>query len=808
MIFLKNIVVILGSSNKVKMTGHFDLCSVSLLKNFCISISINLNNNFEVLEEKTLYKIVRREVLSDVTFLWEIEAPDFSQVAKAGHFLIIRLNDKGERLPFTVADYDREKGTITIVVQVVGKSTMEMMRNYKEGDYFSDMVGPLGKEAEIEKEDKVVLVGGGLGTAPVYPQLREYKEKGSNTISIVGFRNKDLMFWEDHFKKYSDEFYVATDDGSYGTKGFVTNVLEEVLQNNKDVSKVVAIGPLIMMRECVKVAKKYNVPSTNVSLNSIMIDGTGMCGGCRVSVGGVNKFACVDGPDFEGYDVDFDELMMRQKRFVKEEEKAVNNFKHKCQMEEQAKKRKVKISEVAPQKNRMREQTPAERITNFNEVALGYSMEDALAEAERCIDCAKPQCVKGCPVNIDIPAFIREIRNKNFENSFAILKQANPIPAVCGRVCPQENQCEGSCILGKKIEPVAIGRLERFVADYIMENNLEPRIPHVKSVGKKAAMVGSGPGSIACAGELAQNGVDVTIFEAFHVAGGVLKYGIPDFRLPNPIIDKELKALKDVGVKIELNKIIGKIFTVNDLMNKKGFDAVFIASGAGLPKFLNIPGENYNGVMSANEFLTRINLMGGYKSENETPIGMGKKVCVIGSGNTAMDATRCALRMGAEKVACVYRRSKNESPARAEELHHAEEEGVDFQWLTNPVKINDDGKGWVKSMECVRMELGEPDDSGRRRPIPIEGSNFEIECDTVIIAVGTNANPTIPSTTDGLNTNKWNYIITDEKTGMTSIPGVFAGGDVVTGSATVIQAMGAGKNAAMGILDYLGINKD
>ncbi len=752
-----------------------------------------------------MYRIVRKEVFSPVTFLWEIEAPDMSQVAEAGHFLIIRLNDKGERLPFTVADYDREKGTITIVVQVVGRSTTEMLRNFEEGDYFSDMVGPLGKAAEIEKKNKVVLIGGGLGTAPVYPQLREYKEKGSYTISIMGFRNKDLVFWEDHFKKYSDEFYVATDDGSYGKKGFVTDVLDEVLQKNNDVDMVVAIGPLIMMRECIKVAKKYNVPATNVSINSIMVDGTGMCGGCRVSINNQNKFACVDGPDFDGYAVDFDELMMRQNRFSREEKTDLEKFEEQCNMEEQAVRRKVKISDIPDKKNPMPEQTPENRVKNFDEVAIGYSMDAALAESERCIDCPKPACIKGCPVEIDIPGFIREIRKKDFVRSFEILKEANPIPAVCGRVCPQENQCEGACIVGKKKEPVGIGRLERFVADYIMNNNLEKEPIKPKPVGKRVAMVGSGPGSISCAGELARNGVDVTIFEAFHVPGGVLKYGIPEFRLPNAIIDKELRALKELGVKIELNKLIGKLYSIEDLMKKKGFDSVFIASGAGLPRFLGIEGENFNGVMSANEFLTRINLMEGYRPDAPTPVGMGERVCVIGSGNTAMDATRCALRMGADKITCVYRRSKKESPARAEELHHAEEEGVDFQWLTNPVKIEADDKGWVKSMECVRMQLGEPDSSGRRRPIPIEGSNFTIDCDTVIIAVGTNANPTIPSTAPGLNTNKWNYIEVDEKTGMTSIPGVFAGGDVVTGSATVIQAMGAGKTAAKGIMRYLGM---
>jgi glutamate synthase (NADPH/NADH) small chain len=430
-------------------------------------------------------------------------------------------------------------------------------------------------------------------------------------------------------------------------------------------------------------------------------------------------------------------------------------------------------------------------------------MEMALTEAERCIDCKKPLCIAGCPVEIDIPGFIREISRQNFKKSFEILKKYNALPAVCGRVCPQENQCEKECTIGKKKEPVGIGRLERFVADYAMAYDLE-EIPNIVSNNRRVAIVGSGPGGLACAGELALNGYQVTIFEALHVAGGVLKYGIPDFRLPNPIIDKEIRTLKALGVKIELNKVIGKLFTITQLMDEMGFEAVFIATGAGFPKFTGIEGESLNGVMSANEFLTRVNLMTGYKHPiHDTPIGMGKNVTVIGSGNTAMDACRVSLRLGAETVTCVYRRTEKESPARIEELHHAKEEGVIFKWLTAPVKIFGDEKGWVNAMECEEMELGEPDESGRRKPIPKKGSNFTIKCDTVIFALGTSANPIIASTTPGLNVNKWGYLSIHESTGMTSLPGVFAGGDIVTGSATVIQAMGAGKVAARGIMEYL-----
>ncbi len=466
--------------------------------------------------------------------------------------------------------------------------------------------------------------------------------------------------------------------------------------------------------------------------------------------------------------------------------------------------KKKTIKDVAPKKTPIPEQDAKERATNFSEVALGYSEEMALQEADRCIQCKKPKCIDGCPVMIDIPGFIREVANKDYRRAFEILKSDNALPAVCGRVCPQEIQCEKRCIVGKKLEPVGVGRLERFVADVGIENGWKDT-PDITPNGKKVAIVGSGPSGLAVAGDLARAGCDVTIFEALHVPGGVLKYGIPEFRLPNNIIDIEVNALKEIGVKIECDKIIGRLFTIPQLMNEKGFDAVFIGTGAGAPRFARIPGENLNGLFSANEYLTRTNLMSGYQfPEYDTPVGMGKRIAVIGSGNTAMDACRVSLRMGAEKVYCVYRRTIKESPARLEELHHAIEEGVEFHWLTAPVAMKGDDKGWVEAMECQKMELGEPDDSGRRRPVPIEGSNFLFEVDTVIYALGTNANPILAQTTPGLTVNKWGYLEVNEDQ-MTSIPGVFAGGDIVTGAATVILAMGAGRQAARGIIKYLGV---
>ncbi len=466
----------------------------------------------------------------------------------------------------------------------------------------------------------------------------------------------------------------------------------------------------------------------------------------------------------------------------------------------------VKTIHTIPQgRTPMSEQDPVARGKNFDEVALGYSLEQALREADRCLECKKPRCIAGCPVGIDIPSFIRAIGQHDLKAAYEILRKDNPLPAVCGRVCPQETQCEIRCVLGVKAEPVAVGRLERFVADYAMAH-LPFTPPQITPTGKKAAIIGSGPAGIACAADLARVGVAVTIFEALHMAGGVLKYGIPEFRLPKAIVDRELDLLQQMGVRIELNTVIGKLFTIPQLLQEQGFDAVFIGTGAGSPKFQGIPGENLNGVFSANEFLTRVNLMRGFRHpEYDTPVGMGRQIAVIGAGNTAMDCARCAFRIGAEQVTVVYRRSQKESPARAEELHHAMEEGIVFHWLTAPVKIFGGADGWVQGMECIRMALGEPDASGRRAPIEQPGTNFEFPVDTVIYALGTRANPIIARTTPGLKTNPWGYIEVDPATGMTSLPGIFAGGDIVTGSATVILALGAGRRAATGMLQYLGL---
>ena len=454
----------------------------------------------------------------------------------------------------------------------------------------------------------------------------------------------------------------------------------------------------------------------------------------------------------------------------------------------------------------MREQDPKVRARNFEEVACGYNLEEALRESDRCLMCPDQPCISGCPVGINIPGFIQKISEKNLRGAYDILTETSLLPAICGRVCPQENQCEGVCTVGESLEAVAIGRLERFVGDTAIGQGWV-NIPHIEPNRFRVGVVGSGPAGMACAADMAKAGCDVTVYEAFHQAGGVLKYGIPDFRLPNDVIDAEINNLKKLGVKFECNTLVGRLFTIEQMVDELGYHAVFVGVGAGYPTMLNIPGDSLNGVLSANELLTRCNLMRARDFPNfDTPLPIGKRVAVVGAGNTAMDAMRVSIRLGAEKVYCIYRRSRTEAPARAEEVHHAEQEGVEYHWLTHPIAVLDDGKGSVRGMRCVRMELGEPDESGRRRPVQVPGSEFDFETDLIVYAIGTNANP-IMGQTSGLKLNKWGYIATDDSLA-TSITGVFAGGDIVTGAATVIEAMGAGRKAARAMKRYLGIRDE
>ena len=753
-----------------------------------------------------MFTIVRKEELAQDTFLFEIEAPRLAKSALPGQFLIVKMTEKSERIPLTISDYDVEKGTIIIVFKAIGKST-RIMAEYNVGDKFADVVGPLGKPSEFvhltdeeRKSKRYVFVGGGVGIAPIYPQVKWLYEHGIKADVIVGARTRNLLVYEKELEAISN-LYVTTDDGSSPYKGLVTEMLQRLVDEGKQYDEVIAIGPLIMMKFVSQLSTKLGIKCT-VSLNSIMVDGTGMCGACRVTVGGETKFTCVDGPEFDGAQVDFENVMKRQAMY--------NNVEgHKILEREEKEEGHVCniggiVEEMRDNKKRVpvREQDPKVRATNFEEVCYGYDAEEAIIEAQRCLNCKNPQCVKACPVNIEIPQFVKFVAEGNFEEAARVINRNSALPSVCGRVCPQESQCEGSCVMGKKFEPIAIGKLERFVGDWARENNVEFEKPSAKN-GHKVAVVGSGPAGLTCTKDLIMMGYDVTVFEALHELGGVLSYGIPSFRLPKEtVVRHEIENLKKLGATFEKDVIIGRTVTIDDLMEKENFEAVFIGSGAGLPKFMNIPGENLCGVVSANEFLTRNNLLFAYKEGFETPNFVGKKVAVVGGGNVAMDAARTALRLGAE-VYIVYRRSEQELPARAEEVHHAKEEGVIFRLLTNPKEILGDENGWVKGMTCVEMELGEPDASGRRSPVEKASSDFVLDVDMVIMSLGTSPNPLILSTTAGLEANRHKCLIADEVTMQTTRKGVFAGGDAVSGAATVILAMGAGKKAAKGIDEYI-----
>ncbi len=783
-------------------------------------------------------KIVSKQQFSEKVFKLEVEAPLIAKSRRAGHFVIVRTGEKGERIPLTIADSDVERGTITLVIQTVGYSSTKLCR-LNVGDYITDVVGPLGQATHIEKFGTVVCAGGGVGVAPMLPIIKALKEAGNRVISVLAGRTKELIILEDEVRKHSDEVIIMTDDGSYGQKGVVTVGIEQVIQREK-VDKCFAIGPAIMMKFCCLLTKKYNVP-TDVSLNTIMVDGTGMCGACRITVGGKTKFVCVDGPEFDGHEVDFDEMFKRMGAFkaaeleeMKKLEQSITEVNATSKTSDTNKTSQTsminpedgiasidelldrntswrkELQATMKPKDRtliercvMSELNPVYRATTrTEEVNQGLTEEQALTEAKRCLDCPKPSCMEGCPVNINIPSFIKSIERGHFLDAAKVLKNTSSLPAVCGRVCPQEKQCESKCIhmkMGHK--PVAIGYLERFAADYERESG-KMALPECKPAnGIKIAVVGSGPAGLSFAGDMAKNGYEVTVFEALHEIGGVLKYGIPEFRLPNAIVDVEINNLEKIGVKFVKDCIIGKTITVAEL-EAQGFKGIFVASGAGLPNFMGIPGENSTGIMSSNEYLTRVNLMDASNPESDTPINKAKNVMVVGGGNTAMDSCRTAKRLGAERVFIAYRRSEAEMPARLEEVKHAKEEGIEFLTLHNPIEYIADEKGNVCQVRLQKMELGEPDASGRRSPVPIEGAIETLDIDMAIVAVGVSPNPLVPKSIEGLELGRKNTIAVNDDM-QSSIPTIFAGGDIVRGGATVILAMGDGRRAAKAMDDKL-----
>ena len=743
-------------------------------------------------------KIISKEHFSEKVFKLVIEAPLIAKSRKAGHFVIVRVGDKGERMPLTIAEADPVKGTITLVVQKVGLSSTRLCE-LNEGDYITDVVGPLGKATHIENFGTVVCAGGGVGVAPMLPIVQALKAAGNKVITVLAGRSKELIILENEMRASSDEVIIMTDDGSYGKKGLVTEGIEEVIKREK-VDKCFAIGPAIMMKFVCLLTKKYEIP-TDVSLNTIMVDGTGMCGACRITVGGKTKFVCV----FDGHQVDFDEMLKRMGAFKDIEVEEIHKLDPKpdtCEAVKPADDRSAQWREELRKSMKPKERTLIPRVhmneldpeyrshSRKEEVNLGLNEEQALTEAKRCLDCANPSCMEGCPVGINIPTFIKNIERGEFLEAARVLKQTSALPAVCGRVCPQEKQCESKCIhLKMGHEAVAIGYLERFAADYERESG-QISVPEIaEKKGIKVAVVGSGPAGLSFAGDMAKMGYDVTVFEALHEIGGVLKYGIPEFRLPNKIVDVEIDNLSKMGVEFVKDCIIGKTVSVEDL-EKEGFKGVFVASGAGLPNFMNIPGENSINIMSSNEYLTRVNLM-----DAASPVTFGKRVAVIGGGNTAMDSVRTARRLGAEKAMIIYRRSEAEMPARLEEVKHAKEEGVEFLTLHNPIEYIADEKGRVKQVVLQKMELGEPDASGRRSPVAIPGAIETIDIDMAIVSVGVSPNPIVPNSIPGLELGRKGTIAVNEDM-QSSIPTIYAGGDIVRGGATVILAMGDGRRAA------------
>lgn len=773
-------------------------------------------------------QIITKRQLTDHAYSFVVGNPQIARSSRPGNFVTVRADINSERIPLVVADSDKEKGTLTLVVQEAGLSSTKFCQ-LQEGDNILDVVGPLGTPYPISKVGTVVCVGGGVGTVGVLPVAKAMKEAGNRVVSIVAAQTAGRLILEKEMREASDDLLVVTDDGSAGKQESAVDALCEVM-DREEVKRVIIVGSGAMMQAACEVAKAKGV-AIDVALNAIMVDGTGICGSCRLTIGAKTRFVCIDGPFFHGEDVDWKEVETRSNIYSKMENDALNQIGVHLDKEtklDQTDKQAPSIEKPLgngaendsieeltdrsaawrdelrkSMKNKERMAIPRNEMPmvdmhtrttdRIQEVAKGFTLEMAMNEARRCIDCAKPTCREGCPIHMNIPAFIKNIERGEILAADKVLKQYSSFSAICGRVCPQEKQCEGHCIhLKMKDKAVAIGPLERFVADYERQSAKKVTWDVAPANGIKVAVVGSGPSGLAFAGEMAKKGFEAHVFEALHFLGGVLYYGIPQYRLPDEIVDHELDVLRAMGVKFHTNCLIGKTITVEQL-REQGFKGIYVATGAGKPKFMNIPGENAIHILSANEFLFRVNVMDADLPKSETPLFVGKKIIVVGGGNTAMDSCRTAKRLGAD-VTVVYRRTFDEMPAGRDEIEQAQEEGIHFMNLHNPQRyiVGEDGK--VKGAVLDVMRLGEPDESGRRRP-ENTGETITVDCDEVIVAVGVQPNPLVPDSIEGLKEG-WAHAIEVDENGKSNIADIYAGGDIARGAATVVLAMGDGRRAA------------
>ena len=780
-------------------------------------------------------KILAKNQLSDHVYSFVVENEQIARNSRPGNFVTVRADINSERIPLVVADSDKKQGTLTLVVQEAGLSSTKFCQLGKEDEIF-DVVGPLGTPYPISKVGTVVCIGGGVGIVALVPVAKAMKNAGNRVVSVAAAPTKTRLVMSEEMREASDELIVMTDDGSEGKQGLAVDALNEILAKEQ-ADRIVAVGSGAMMESVCKVAKENNIP-VDVALNAIMVDGMGICGSCRLTIGSKTRFVCIDGPFFNGTDIDWKEVETRGNIYSKMENAALENIGihlHKGVRLEQTDKEKPQIEkpidngaendsiEELTDRNAAWRETLRKSMKNkdrmsikrnpmpmvdmhmrthdrIQEVAQGFTLDMAMSEARRCIDCAKPTCREGCPIHMNIPAFIKNIERGEILAADKVLKHYSSFSAICGRVCPQEKQCEGHCIHVKmKDAPVAIGPLERFVADYERQSAKKVNWKVAPANGIKVAIIGSGPSGLAFAGEMAKKGFEPHVFEALHFLGGVLYYGIPQYRLPDEIVNHELSVLRTLGVKFHTNCLVGKTVTI-DQLREQGFKGIYVATGAGKPKFMNIPGENAIHILSANEFLFRINVMDADRPNSETPLFIGKKIIVVGGGNTAMDSCRTAKRLGAD-VTVVYRRTFEEMPAGRDEIEQAQEEGIHFMNLHNPQRyiIDDDGK--VKAAVLDIMKLGEPDESGRRRPVNT-GETITIECDEVIVAVGVQPNPLVPQSIEGLKEG-WAHSIEVDEDGKSNIADIYAGGDIARGAATVVLAMGDGRRAAAKMAEHL-----